>query len=519
MGRYLSTPRTGVSGHWRVFHFALIGLFVLTAMLLASCTPANGQSNAVNGQPADQEAPGEIKVAFISDTGFDEDFPEVLDLILAEGAEMVIHQGDFDEERNPDAAFAIIDEKLGPDFPFFFTVGNHDAAVWDSGCGNPQGCYSEYLSERLARLGVTPDDPDLNDQMYSVSFRGLKMVFVGEDLRADDPTYANFIDEQLTGDEHTWKICSWHEEQEAMQVGNKRDSMGWAVYETCRKHGAFIVTGHVHIYSRTHTLIDMEHQVVDPEWPDPASVRVAPGATFVAVPSLGGASIREQVRCLPTEYPYGCFGEWAKIYSSSQGADYGALFITFNVGGDPNKAHAYFKNVRGEVIDEFTITAQAEPVGLRTAVLYPDADTFVSARAAAEDFSGEPVLEVDGDPEKIAYLRFDLSDVDRSAVLSAALRLKVEDSSRDELTLSIVDGGWQRDELTYDRRPPEGTAIATVGGGREGGWLQVDIAGTIRQASGDELTIAVASEGSDGIDFTSSEAVVDQPHLVLVLED
>src|SRR5690606_40089005 len=105
MGLYLSTPRTVVSGHWRVFHFDLIGLFVLTAMLLASCTPANGQSNAVNGQPADQEAPGEIKVAFISDTGFDEDFPEVLDLILAEGAEMVIHQGDFDEERNPDAAF------------------------------------------------------------------------------------------------------------------------------------------------------------------------------------------------------------------------------------------------------------------------------------------------------------------------------------------------------------------------------------------------------------------------------
>src|SRR5690606_7771098 len=140
MGRYLSTPRTGVSGHWRVFHFALIGLFVLTAMLLASCTPANGQSNAVNGQPADQEAPGEIKVALISDTGVDEDFREVPDLILAEGAEMVCHQGNLVEERNPDAASAIIDAKLRPDSPFFFTVGCHDAAVWDSGCGNPQGC-------------------------------------------------------------------------------------------------------------------------------------------------------------------------------------------------------------------------------------------------------------------------------------------------------------------------------------------------------------------------------------------
>ena len=36
-------------------------------------------------------------------------------------------------------------------------------------------------------------------------------------------------------------------------------------------------------------------------------------------------------------------------------AESGALFIDFNVDGDPNRAHAYFKNIDGEIIDEYEI--------------------------------------------------------------------------------------------------------------------------------------------------------------------
>jgi hypothetical protein len=39
-----------------------------------------------------------------------------------------------------------------------------------------------------------------------------------------------------------------------------------------------------------------------------------------------------------------------------QGYTFGALFITFNAGGDPNKAEAYFKTINGETIDTFSIT-------------------------------------------------------------------------------------------------------------------------------------------------------------------
>src|SRR6266850_1511302 len=90
-------------------------------------------------------------------------------------------------------------------------------------------------------------------------------------------------------------------ERRVMQVEGKADEMGWRVYETCKDHE----------------------------------------------------------RCLPATFPYGCNGEWGKIYTRNQGAMSGALFIVFNINGDPSKAQGYFKNINGQVADTFDITVQA----------------------------------------------------------------------------------------------------------------------------------------------------------------
>jgi hypothetical protein len=37
------------------------------------------------------------------------------------------------------------------------------------------------------------------------------------------------------------------------------------------------------------------------------------------------------------------------------GYTFGALFITFNAGGDPHTAEAYFKTINGETIETFSI--------------------------------------------------------------------------------------------------------------------------------------------------------------------
>jgi calcineurin-like phosphoesterase family protein len=319
------------------------------------------------GAPDPIPTDSNLKVAFIGDSGNGSGFRRVLELIKSEGAHLVLHQGDFDYAENARKFFRTIDGILGPDFPYFASVGNHDTDNWRENCWDRDGCYAKFLKARMARIGVTPDHPDLDDQMYAVTYRGLKLVFVGED-GARDAMYSRFIRAQLATDAHIWKICSWHRNQRAMQVGGKQNEMGWSVYETCKDLGAIIATAHEHSYQRTRTLTSMKDQVVDASCPDPNAVCIAkgsPGKSFVFVSGLGGQSVRDQERCLPASLPYGCNGEWAKIYTSTQGATFGALFITFNVGGDPTKAQGYFKNINGQIVDRFDITVDASAINQR----------------------------------------------------------------------------------------------------------------------------------------------------------
>jgi hypothetical protein len=96
----------------------------------------------------------------------------------------------------------------------------------------------------------------------------------------------------------------------------------------------------------------------------------------VFVSGLGGKSIRNYQASTHDDD-----GWWATIYTgnrycfntctdvdllrqdksqdiASYNAEYGALFITFYVDGDPRKARGYFKNILGETIDTFEIIAQ-----------------------------------------------------------------------------------------------------------------------------------------------------------------
>lgn len=294
----------------------------------------------------------DLKIAFIGDVGHGPNQQAVLRLIKSEGAQAVLHQGDFDYTDNPTEFWGSVDAILGQNFPYFVSVGNHDVGNWPT-TADPS--YSGILKDRMARIGITPDDPDFNGQKYSIVFKGLKVVFVGEERGAGDKIYAPYIEKQLARDNHIWVVCSWHRNMQAMQVGGKVDDMGWGVYEACKNHGAIIATAHEHSYERTKTLTSMENQVVDPMSPDPNHLAVGPGRSFAFVSGLGGESIRDQKRCLPISPPYGCMGEWAKIYTSNQNAQYGVLFITFNVDHNPNKAHGYFKNIHGQIVDDFEV--------------------------------------------------------------------------------------------------------------------------------------------------------------------
>lgn len=310
-------------------------------------TATSGSTSPTSGSTGTGSGVSEVKVAFIGDSGNGSAFGKVLDLVKAEQVDGVIHNGDFDYGLDPDGFFATVDGKLGASFPYFASVGNHDAPAWDT--------YAPYVTAHAQAAGVTFDDPNLLDQKFAFTWKGVHIVFVGEN--GNNADFAAFIDEQFVGpSEPAWRVCGWHKNQKAMQIGGKGDEMGWGVYEACRAKGAIVTTGHEHSYERTKTLINMTDQVVDPTCNDVDTACLAPGKTFAVVSGLGGVGIRDQERCLPTAPPYGCKGEWASIYASDQGATYGALFIVFNDGGDPSKARGYFKNVDGAVIDSFDVT-------------------------------------------------------------------------------------------------------------------------------------------------------------------
>ncbi len=282
------------------------------------------------GQP---QAPRNLKVAFIADQGTSSDARAVLQLIRDEGADMVLHQGDFDYLDDPDLWDGMINDFLGPDFPYFASVGNHDLDSWPG--------YQQKLLTRLRRVDGASCYGELGVKS-ACTYRGLFFILSGAGTMGSG--HEAFIREQLSPANFTWRICSWHKNQRLMQVGGKGDEVGWEPYEACRRGGAIIATGHEHSYSRTHLMSSFENQIIAST---SGTLEITEGRTFVFVSGLGGRNVRGQ------DPEVAGMGWWAAIYTRDQGANPGALFCTFN----GNRARCYFKDIAGRVPDEFDVVS------------------------------------------------------------------------------------------------------------------------------------------------------------------
>jgi len=330
----------------------VVVLFGLEAPRLAAQTPVN------------------FKVAFIGDQGSGSNATAVLNLIKNEGAHAVVHSGDFDYNDNPAAWDGLITSVLGANFPYFASVGNHD-----DGNFYGSGGYQSYLAARMNRLGITWDG-DLGTKS-SFKYQGIFFVLTGPDVIGSG--HDVYIRDKLAADNSIWSISSWHKNMRLMQVGGKGDEAGWPVYEESRKGGAIIATAHEHSYSRTHLLSSCQNQTVASTsntlvlTEDLSSTPQDEGKTFVFVSGLGGKSVRSQSLS-------GAW--WASIYTSSQGATYGALFGVFNFNGEANKAHFYFKAINGAVPDDFYVISNVTP---------PDATPPSAPAGLAATANGEKI--------------------------------------------------------------------------------------------------------------------------------
>src|SRR5262245_58525939 len=342
---------------------------LLLSLLLAGALPS---------VPGPDVTPN-VTIAFFGDQGSGTNTDSVLALVRDESADAVIHSGDFDYQDNPAAWNARIDAVLGPEFPYFASVGNHDKLRFYGAGG-----YQDFLEARMNRLGI-PWEGDLGVRS-SFHFEGILVVTTGPSVFGNgDQLYAPYIRDVLAADHSIWSVSSWHKNMTRMQVGGKGDETGWGVYEESRRGGAIIATGHEHSYSRTHLLADVERQVVastaeplvlaadDPATPEDE------GRSFAFVSGLGGKSIRNQQQL---DGPW-----WASVYTSDQGARPGALFGVFNYEGDPNLARFYFKDVDGQIIDDFFVASSLVPAG-------PSLRIEDVAVAEGDSGSSEAVLRV-----------------------------------------------------------------------------------------------------------------------------
>lgn len=278
-----------------------------------------------------------VKVAFLADQSLGREARDVLHLVKKEGADMILHQGDFDYEDNPEAWDKMHTDILGENYPIFAALGNHDMKAWKG--------YVQKLEERLKRVPGASCTGQVGLQAVC-SYRGLSMVFgalgLGTPYKDDE-----FFQKSLAGLQGPWKICSWHIPHHRMQVGSKFESVSWGPYEECRKAGAIVATGHEHSYSRTHLMDDFAAQkfVLTPAGP----LEIYKGRTFAFVSGLGGHSVRRQWR--HDDW-------WAAVYSKSQKAEPGALFCTFSGGGSENKASCAFIDIKGRRIDPFEVVSR-----------------------------------------------------------------------------------------------------------------------------------------------------------------
>ena len=275
-----------------------------------------------------------VKIAFIGDTGAGSNFQNVLNLIKREGAELTIVAGDTSYSSSKDDNWdSMVQSTLGSSDPAIVAAGNHD---YDDSNFSDVRSFGEARLNRATNVACTGSYAEKMTCQYKNVHIVLSAIGASGSRSSHESYIANSLNDAPEG---SWRICAWHKNQRDMQVGGKSDEVGWTAYETCRQQGAIISTGHEHSYSRTHLLSDMSEKTIAST---ASTFTVTEGRTFAFVSGLGGIGIRDQERG----------GDWwSKIYTSTQGARYGAMFGTFY----EDRADFYFKNIDGQVIDQFTV--------------------------------------------------------------------------------------------------------------------------------------------------------------------
>lgn len=155
-------------------------------------------------------------------------------------------------------------------------------------------------------------------------------------------------------------------------------------------------------------------------------------------------------------------------------------------------------------------------------ILNPTADSYVRAGAKTNvNYGTGSSLLVRGGGSREAYLKFDLSAVPGD-VFDAVLRLKVTPESStspdNQTAYFIPDDSWGETHITWDTKPPAGTALDSALRPGIGSWMELDVTDQVRSewAGDGAFSVALHSSLTEITYYHSREAdAADRPQLVI----
>eukprot|EP00956_Cyclotella_meneghiniana_P020378 scaffold35859_cov72-Cyclotella_meneghiniana.AAC.5 len=166
-----------------------------------------------------------------------------------------------------------------------------------------------------------------------------------------------------------------------------------------------------------------------------------------------------------------------------------------------------------------------EGTELITNVLTPIADSFVESNST-KSFGPRKWLKVDGQPERISLIRFDVSSLTRNQavkLVSAKLKLYALTSSPFGGRIDIVDsdncGVWDEKTLTWFNAPPcvfanSSESIGSFGAAQEFSSIETDLTLDLLNLR-TEITVKITSDKANGVTYASKENVTAAPELIL----
>lgn len=141
-------------------------------------------------------------------------------------------------------------------------------------------------------------------------------------------------------------------------------------------------------------------------------------------------------------------------------------------------------------------------------------DAYVDEGKSDANFGSAQVLYTDESPDQHALLRFLVGSLP-GAVLSAKLRLYVDNGSAGGPALYQTSDPWTESGVTWNNRPkPWGPAVANLGSVATG-WVEIDLTGVV--TSSGSYSFLLVPTSSDGADFQSRENS-NAPQLVITTQ-